>query len=80
MSDSSDGPIAGPDKIKLRAVFVPDGEAPPSDMETEFHPLRFRATLDPATGQITCDDTGVGLPHTIAAEFIPDDADQSGEI
>jgi hypothetical protein len=42
----------------LRAAFVPDGEQPPAEFLTDFSPLKFRATLDRATGIITCDNAG----------------------
>jgi hypothetical protein len=40
--------------LVIRAIFVHEGEQPPPEFSSIFDPLHFPATLDPATGQITC--------------------------
>jgi hypothetical protein len=69
--------------LVLRAAFVPDGEQPPPEFSSDFSPLTFRATLDPATGAITCDNAGMNFDGDIRAEFHPDaeqdsDGDEEG--
>ena len=59
----------------MRAVFVPDGEEPPSDLAYMLHPLRLRASLDPATGAVTCNDAGMTFHGDIPATWMPDEAD-----
>jgi hypothetical protein len=63
---------------------VPDGEQPPPELNSVFDPIKFRATLDPETGEITCDNAGINFHGDIRAEFHPDekeqdDTDDSGE-
>jgi hypothetical protein len=58
--------------LVLRAVFVPDGEQPPPEFMADFSPLRIRATRDPATGEITCDDAGADFDGDISAQWHPD--------
>ena len=75
MNDPSSRPAPGPLTLPMRAVFVPDGEEPPPDLACMLHPLRLRASLDPATGAMTCDDAGMTFHGDIAAIWIPDGAD-----
>ena len=85
MSDASDRPASpGPHVLVLRAAFVPDGQQPPSEFSSDFSPLRFRATLDPATGAITCDNAGMNFDGDVLAEWHPDeeqgsDADENAD-
>lgn len=72
MNDPSSRPAPGPLTLLLRAAFVPDGEEPPPDLARMPHPLRLRASLDPATGAVSCDDTGTNFHGGIPAEWIPD--------
>jgi hypothetical protein len=53
-------------------VFVPDGQQPPPEFLGDFDPLKFRATLDPATGIIACDNAGQSFGGDIRAEWHPD--------
>ena len=39
------------------------------------HPLRLRASRDPATGAMTCDDAGMTFHGDIPATWMPDEAD-----
>jgi hypothetical protein len=71
---SSPGPLT----LVLRAAFVPDGQEPPPEFSSVFNPLKFRATLDPATGVITCDNAGMSFLGDIRAEWHPD-AGQGGD-
>ena len=64
----------GPLTLALRAVFVPDGEEPPPDLAGTLTPLRFRATLDPDTGELTLENTGGGKLEDLRAEWHPDPA------
>jgi hypothetical protein len=78
LSDSSGRPSTGPQVLVLRAAFVPEGQPPPPEFGSVFPPLRFRATLDPRTGIITCDDAGMSFHGDIRAEWHPDPvADQN---
>ena len=72
MSDASNPRSPGPNILVVRAVFVPDGEQPPPEFSGVFDPLKFRATLDPATGIITCDNAGMSFLGDIRAEWHPD--------
>jgi hypothetical protein len=71
-SDTSDHPSAGLHVLIVRAAFVPDGEQPPPEFSADFSPIKFRATLDPATGAITCDNAGMNFQGDIRAEWHPD--------
>ncbi len=62
-----------PDDLIVRAVFVPDGEQPPAEFVADLDPLHFRATLDPATGEITCDNTGMSIDGDLRARWFPAD-------
>jgi hypothetical protein len=73
LSDTSDRPSADPSTVVLRAAFVPDGEEPPPEFSADFSPLKFRATLDRATGTITCDNVGTNFGGDIRAEWHPDE-------
>ena len=79
MPDTSDR--ASPDQftLVLRAAFVPDGEQPPPELAADFSPLKFRATLDTATGTITCDNAGMNFDGDIRAEWHPDEQPGSEE-
>jgi hypothetical protein len=65
--------------LVLRAVFVPDGQEPPPEFSSDFSPLRVRATLDPATGAITCDDAGISFDGDIRGEWHPDEEQDAGD-
>lgn len=85
MSDTFGGAAApGPFTLIMRAAFVPDGQQPPPEFGGDFSPLKFRATLDTATGIITCDNAGMSFDSDIRAEWHPDveqgsdDGTQSG--
>ncbi len=69
---SGDHGSPGPFTLVLRAAFVPDGEQPPPEFLNDFTPLKFRATLDRATGIITCDNAGLTFFGDIRAEWHPD--------
>jgi len=58
--------------LVVRAAFVPDGEQPPPEFMADFSPLHIRATRDPATGEITCDNAGCNFDGDIRAEWYPD--------
>jgi hypothetical protein len=58
--------------LVIRAVFVPERELPPPEFSSVFDPLHFPATLDPATGIITCDNAGMSFLGDIRAEWHPD--------
>lgn len=62
----------------LRAAFVPDGERPPPEFGAEFRALRIPATLDPATGQITCPGAGMSFGNGLPAYWVPD-GNQGGD-
>jgi hypothetical protein len=79
LSDRSDRSSADPFTLALRAAFVPDGEQPPPELASDFSPLRFRATLEVATGTITCEDAGISFGGDIRAEWHPDDAQGEDE-
>jgi hypothetical protein len=70
---------ADPFTLVLRAAFVPEGEQPPSEFTSDFSPLKFRATMDRATGVITCENAGVNFGGDIRAEWHPDDVQDSAE-
>jgi hypothetical protein len=78
LSDTSDRSSPGPFTLVLRAAFVPDGEDPPPEFAADFSPLKFRATLDKATGTITCDSAGMNFDGDIRAEWHPDEAQETG--
>ena len=73
MRDPSDRPVPTHDDLIVRAVFVPDGEQPPAEFLADIDPLHFRATLDPATGEITCANTGVSIDGDVRARWFPAD-------
>ena len=77
MSDASDGPVADPNTLVIRAVFVPDGEDPPPEFAGDFEPLRIPATRDPATGQITCANVGISFDGDVLAQWVPDADDET---
>lgn len=77
MSDSTGRTPPGPFTLVLRAAFVPDGEQPPPELSSDFSPIRFRATLDPETGEITCDNAGMNFDGDVRAEWHPDEAQGS---
>ena len=79
MSDTSDNPSQNPLTLAVRAVFVPDGEDPPMDLAGTINPLRLRATLDPATGALTCDITGMNGHAGLSGEWVPDSAGEPGD-
>ena len=78
MSDTSDRSGPGSHVLVIRAVFVPDGEAPPPEWASTLNPLRFPVTYDPSTGEIT-GDAGNGFDQGISAEFHPDEDQGSGD-
>jgi hypothetical protein len=71
LSDQSDKPAPGPNVLVIRAVFVPDGGDPPPDFLANIDPLRFRATYDPSTGELTCDEAGNAFDGAIQAQWYP---------
>ncbi len=73
LASSSGRSAPGPNILVIRAVFVPEGEQPPPEFSSVFDPLHFPATLDPATGQITCAMPGGDFNGDIRAEWHPDD-------
>ena len=73
MPSSSGCSAPGPNILVIRAVFVPEGEQPPPEFSSVFDPLHFPATLDPATGQITCAMPGGDFNGDIRAEWHPDE-------
>jgi hypothetical protein len=77
LSDTSGRSSAGPFTLVLRAAFVPDGDDPPPEFASDFSPLRVRATLDRATGTITCDSAGMNFDGDIRAEWHPDEVQDS---
>lgn len=58
---------------------MPDGEQPPPEFMADFSPLRIRATRDPSTGAITCDNAGANFDGDIRCEFHPDVEQNSRE-
>jgi hypothetical protein len=79
LSDSSKNPAPGTGILIVRAVFVPDGEQPPPDLIADFNSLHLPATLDPETGEITCDNAGFDFNGAVRAEWHPgDQQDQPG--
>ena len=73
MSDPSDRPVPGPQTLVIRAAFVPDGEQPPPEFSSQFDPLHFPATRDPATGEITCDADGTRFGGGVMAQWVADE-------
>lgn len=73
MSDFQGAP-PGPLTLVLRAVFVPDGYDPPVGFIANPYALRFRATYDPETGILTCEETSGGVVSGLAAKWRPEDA------
>jgi hypothetical protein len=69
---STDRPIPGPHLLVVRAAFVPNGEQPPPEYMAVFDPLHLPATIDPATGEITCAYAGADLNGDVPAEWHPD--------
>lgn len=63
----------------LRAAFVPEGQQPPPEFSSVFDPLHFSATLDLATGMITCAMKGAGFDGDIRAEWHPDEQQGSDD-
>jgi hypothetical protein len=78
LADQPDKPSPGPHTLVVRAAFVPDGEQPPPELNSVFDPIKFRATLDPETGEITCDNAGMSFDGDIRAEFHPDEKEEDG--
>jgi len=72
LPETPDRPSPGPHVLVLRAAFVPDGKPPPPEFSSVFHALKFPATLDRATGEITCDNVGMSFHGDIRAEWHPD--------
>ena len=68
------GDPPGPLTLVVRAVFVPDGEEPPAEFLAVPYPLRVRATYDPETGVLTCEDTSGRAFAGIPARWYPDNA------
>jgi hypothetical protein len=79
LPDTSNNPAAGPLTLVLRAVFVREGEQPPPEFLSDFGPLRMPATLDPATGEITCDNSGTSFDGEVRAEWHPDSDGEDGD-
>jgi len=80
LPDQSDRSTPGPLDIVVRAAFVPDGQQAPPEFAGDFNPLRIPATLDPETGQITCDNAGTNFGGDLLAEWHPDaDQDDAGD-
>lgn len=80
MPDQSDRSAPGPLDLVVRAAFVPEGQQPPPEFRGDFNPLHIPATLDPETGQITCDNAGTNFGGDIRAEWHPDpDPDAGGD-
>lgn len=77
MPDTPDRSSPGPLVLVLRAAFVPDNEQPPPEFAADFSPLRFPATIDPATGKITCGDAGISVDGDLLAEWHPDEEEGS---
>jgi hypothetical protein len=77
LPDSPDRPIQGQQTLVVRAAFVPDGEQPPPELMADFTPLHFPATMDTATGQITCANAGASLDGDISATWYPDEQQSS---
>jgi hypothetical protein len=77
LSDAPDRPSPGPQTLVVRAAFVPEGKQPPAELLSTINPLRFPATLDPATGEITCDRAGAGFHGDVRAEWYPDSDQES---
>jgi hypothetical protein len=78
LPDSSKNLALGAGTLIVRAVFVPDGEQPPPDLIADFNSLHLPATLDPETGEITCDNAGFDFNGAVRAEWHPgDEPDQS---
>jgi len=71
LNGSSGRPIPGHHMLVLRAVFVPDGEAPPEEFASVWNPLRIAATYDPATGDLNC-APGNGFDRGFLAQWHPD--------
>ena len=72
MPSSTGRPAPGPNTLVVRAAFVPDGQQPPPEFLGDFNPLRIPATLNPATGEITCINAGTNFGGDIRAEWHPD--------
>jgi hypothetical protein len=79
LSDTSDRSSPGPFTLVLRAAFVPEGELPPPEFAADFSPLKFRATLETATGTITCDSAGMNFDGDIRAEWQPDEVQEAAD-
>jgi len=78
LPDPSDRPPPGAQVLVIRAAFVPDQEQPPPELSSDFRPLRVPVSLDPATGQIICDDSGTSFHRRIRAEWHPDENQETG--
>ena len=78
LSDPSNRSSRDPFILVLRTAFVPDGGDPPPELAADFSPLKLRATLDRATGTITCDDAGLSFEGQIRAEWHPDEGQEAG--
>jgi hypothetical protein len=77
--DLSGRPVPGPFTLVLRAAFVPDGEVPPPEFLADFSPIKFPATMDKATGVITCVNAGISFGGDILAEWHPDEGQGSDD-
>jgi hypothetical protein len=73
LADQSNRPAAGLHALVVRAAFVPNGEQPPPELSAVFNPLKVRASLDPETGALTCDNAGTSFHGDIRAVFHPDE-------
>ncbi len=79
LSDTDDRPSAGINTLVLRAAFVPDGMQPPTEFSSVIDPIKFPATLDPETGEITCGNAGTAFDGDISAEFHPDEEEENDD-
>jgi hypothetical protein len=77
LSDGPDRPTPGPFTLTLRAAFVPDGAQAPAELSAEIYPLRFPATLDATTGELTLANAGINLGGDVVAQFVPDEEQDS---
>jgi hypothetical protein len=75
----SDSRFPAPETLVVRAAFVPDGEEPPPELSGVFDPIIMRASLDPATGIITCDNGGIAYEGDVRADWHPDEERDGGE-
>jgi hypothetical protein len=78
-ADQTDRRRSGLGVLVLRAEFVPAGYPPPPEFAADFRPLKFSATRDPATGEITCDNAGISFGGDLRAEWHPDQEEEPAE-